>query len=183
MIPPFENDRSKQSGSAQETLRLLATLPAPEGLVERVHTGLRVAPRTANLLPWPVFLAGQTTGFMRGAAAAAIVCVVAGGGWRIYSHRPLPPSPAVMQMPSAAARPGAFGAAGAKHIPQSLDGPLLLQPVPAPQDVLQNNAVERQGAATPEQPGKAVPGSKVVPLSSRRGKKKTMHPAVAAPLR
>ena len=79
------------SPSGEDTLRLIASLPAPEGLADRVQDGLRHAPPTARVLDWrgPVRPSGgwmQST-MARGAAAAAIVCVVAGGGWRIYSKR------------------------------------------------------------------------------------------------
>jgi len=73
-------EREAASGSAEVTLRLIARLPAPEGLEDRVMAGLKTAPRAARVLHWPAVLQPATS-WMRGAAAAAIVFVVAGGGW------------------------------------------------------------------------------------------------------
>ena len=140
MIPPLNQNRNhpdSSPGSAEETLRIIATLPAPEGLAERVHAGLRAAPpRTSTIVvPWPSVFRPQGN-FVRGAAAAAIVCIVAGGGWRIYSHIPPPAggvAPNLMVMPQRPAS-GGFGAANARHVPQTLEGPVLVQhAMPGPQ--------------------------------------------------
>jgi hypothetical protein len=65
---------------------------------------------------------------MRGAAAAAIVFVVAGGGWGIYT-RVEPAQPArVLVMPRAGAA-GGFSGAGAMRTPETLHGPVVAQPV------------------------------------------------------
>jgi hypothetical protein len=83
-------ERAAAADAAEATLRLIARLPAPDGLEDRVMAGLKTAPRTARVLVWPS-LFQPTTGWMRGAAAAAIVFVVAGGGWGIYSYvQPVP---------------------------------------------------------------------------------------------
>ena len=72
--------------SAEETLRLIARLPAPEGLVGSRADEVAPAPRAQpGILAWPLAFAPGGWGYghaVRGAAAAAIVCVVAGGGWR-----------------------------------------------------------------------------------------------------
>ena len=123
------------SDSAEATLRLLASLPAPEGIPDRVLArviaGLKTAPPTARILHWPAVL--QPGGsFMRGAAAAAIVFVVAGGGWGIYT-RIQPSQPArVIVMPPRIPAPGGFSSAGAMRTPQTLNGPVLTLPVAAP---------------------------------------------------
>jgi len=72
-------------GEAEATLRLIARLPAPEGLEERVRASLRAAPRRGRILAWPAAFRPES-GWMRAAAAAAIVFVVAGGGWGVYSR-------------------------------------------------------------------------------------------------
>jgi len=115
-------------GSAEATLRLLARLPAPEGLEDRVMAGLKSAPRSARVLRWPMAL--QPAGsWMRGAAAAAIVFVVAGGGWGIYSRvQPAQPGRAVTMPPHVGAA-GGFSSAGAMRTPETLKGPVLTQPV------------------------------------------------------
>ena len=122
------------SQSGEDTLRLIASLPAPEGLADRIEQGLRHAPPTARVLDWrgPVRPSGgwmQST-MARGAAAAAIVCVVAGGGWRIYSSvQPVPAAKVLAMPPRVAPAGGGFSPAGAKRVPQTLDGPVLTHPV------------------------------------------------------
>jgi len=69
------------SSAAEQTLRLLAQLRSPEGLEDRVIAGLHSAPRRGRILYWPRTLGGSGGAWIRGAAAAAIVFVVAGGGW------------------------------------------------------------------------------------------------------
>ncbi|MGB6719610.1 MAG: hypothetical protein WBE72_02360, partial [Terracidiphilus sp.] len=44
------------NSNGEETLRLIANLPAPEGLEDRVHEVLRSAPRRGRVLPWPARL-------------------------------------------------------------------------------------------------------------------------------
>ncbi len=39
--------------SGEDTLRLIASLPAPAGLEDRVHKALRAAPRSGRVLAWP----------------------------------------------------------------------------------------------------------------------------------
>jgi len=126
----FSHEDSPSTG--EETLRLLASLPAPAGLEDRVQAGLRAAPRTARILHWPAALlpaSGMAGSWMRSAAAAAIVFVVAGGGWGIYSHVQ-PGQPArVTVMPPRVGAGGGFSSAGAMRTPQTLNGPVLPQPV------------------------------------------------------
>lgn len=122
----FSNDNKLQD--AEQTLRLIAALPAPEGLEDRIHAGLRGAPRPARLLAWPPVFS-PAGGWLRSAAAAAIVCVVAGGGWGIYSH--VQPG-----RPSNGAASNGFGSAGVVRKPVTLNGPIVTQPAsvvtPAP---------------------------------------------------
>jgi len=125
-----QNGFSKDSGAgaAERTLRLIASLPVPEGLEDRVHAGLAAAPRRGRVLAWPG-MRTQASGWVRGAAAAAIVFVVAGGGWGIYS-RVQPSQPArVIVMPARAAAPGGFSGAGAMRTPQTLNLPVVAHPV------------------------------------------------------
>ena len=90
------------AGEAESTLRLIANLPAPEGLELRVKTALRSTPKrsTASLFAWPSspFRSWAESAWMRGAAAAAIVCVVVGGGWQVYSR--VQPKPTALALPS-----------------------------------------------------------------------------------
>lgn len=117
---------------AEETLRLVASLPAPHGLEDRVKAGLQVVPRTGRVLHWPSRRGGSA--WMRGtavraAAAAAIVFAVAGGGWGVYSRVQLSQSPKVIAMPQRINAPGGFSNAGAMRTPQTLSGPMLAHPV------------------------------------------------------
>lgn len=126
-------------GGYEETLRLLANLPAPAGLAERVQAGLQAGGAApARILRWPVRLGqivqmdqvGQfwmQSGFARGLAAAAIVCMVAGGGWGVYS-RVQPSQPARgIALPHVGA-PGGFAGAGAMRTPQTLNAPVVVHP-------------------------------------------------------
>jgi hypothetical protein len=114
------------SGSAEETLRVIANLPAPAGLEDRVHAALRVAPRRGRVLAWPEGFRPQS-GWMRTAAAAAIVFVVAGGGWGVYTRVEQNRPAKILVMPRIAA-PGGFSGAGAMRTPETLTGPMVNQP-------------------------------------------------------
>ena len=121
------NESSNHSGGseAEQTLRLIANLPAPEGLEDRVHAGLLAAPRGGRVLFWPAPFS-PASGWLRSAAAAAIVCVVAGGGWGIYSHVQ-PGQPQGIAGPRIAG-PGQFSTGEAMRRPQTLNGPVAPQP-------------------------------------------------------
>jgi hypothetical protein len=125
MSYPDQNGFSNDSGvgEAEKTLRLIARLPAPQGLEDRVQAGLRTAPRRARVLAWPGILP-QASGWLHAAAAAAIVFVVAGGGWGIYS-RVQPGQPAHGLAGPRIAAPGGFTEGGAVRRPQTLVGPVV----------------------------------------------------------
>jgi hypothetical protein len=153
--------------TGEETLRLMANLPAPEGLVDRVQDGLRLAPRSAQVLRWPLRPSGgwMHSTVMRGTAAAAIVCVVAGGGWEIYSHVQPPAAARVVTMPSRAAGGGGFSQAGAKRVPDTLQGPVLTHPLAVP--------AEDKGISTI--PDRSAPAAAKAPHNKKTGS----HAAVA----
>jgi len=113
---------------AEETLRLIASLPAPEGLEDRVHAVLKAMPRRSRVLAWPRALHVEG-GWMRGAAAAAIVFVVAGGGWGVYTRVEQSQTPKVIVMPARTPVAGGFSGAGAMRPPLTLPGPTAPQPV------------------------------------------------------
>jgi hypothetical protein len=132
---PSQNgfDRSAGAIEAEKTLRLLASVPAPKGIEERVKAGLRSAPRQAQLVRWPL-AAGSGGGWMhnsmmRAAAAAAIVIVVAGGGWEVYSHIRVAPEPAAAAAPQHVGGQSGFSTAATRRVPQTLEGPILAVPV------------------------------------------------------
>ena len=66
---------------------------------------------------------------MRATAAAAIVFVVAGGGWGVYSRVQPVAQPKVIAMPAPINAAGGFKSAGAMRTPQTLQGPVLARPV------------------------------------------------------
>ena len=113
--------------SADATMRLLATLPAPDGLEKRVIAGLRSAPPSGRVLSWRGAL-NPTENWLRSAAAAAIVFVVIGGGWGVYSR--VQTTNAVAPPPSTGAN-GAFSNAGAVRVPQTVPAPVVIQSLPA----------------------------------------------------
>ncbi len=123
-------------GPGEETLRLIAGLPAPEGLEDRVHAALHAAPRGARVLAWPSnprWTLRRQSGWMRSAAAAAIVFVVVGGGWGVYTRVQHGQPAKVIVMPARMPATGGFSGAGAIRTPQTLPGPSVNQPAEKPQ--------------------------------------------------
>ena len=160
----------------EATLRLIAQLPAPDGLEDRVVAGLRTAPRTARILHWPAGLR-PAGAWMRGAAAAAIVFVVAGGGWGIYT-RVQPTQPArVIAMPPRVGAGGAFSNAGAMRTPQTLNGRMVTSPVAAQSDQ------DKTGNAQPAQvrPQRKVP-VQIAPTKHNRPLANAVNKAVVEPV-
>ncbi len=149
-------------GSAEETLRLIAGLSPPQGLEERVHTALLTSPRRGRVLLWPAALR-MDSNWMRSAAAAAIVFVVAGGGWGIYSWVQPQPARVIAQPPHVAA-PGGFSSAGAMRTPNTLNGPVLAHPV---------TAAKKQAKPAAQKPNRRAP-------SGRAGKAAVQHTDQAA---
>lgn len=133
-IPSADNSGSQASAEAalknlDATLHLLANLPAPAGLEDRVFAGMLATPRRARVLEWPQPL--YTRDWVRGIAAAAIVLAVGGGGWGLYSHvKPGEPARAVAA-PHVVFQPGGFSSAEMIRRPQTLNGPPVKRPEPA----------------------------------------------------
>ncbi|MGB7266962.1 MAG: hypothetical protein WBC92_15715 [Terracidiphilus sp.] len=140
-----ENSLSHQPQSAEETLRIVASLPAPAGLEDRVHAALHVAPRRGRVLAWPNGLHPQS-GWMRTAAAAAIVFVVAGGGWGVYTHVQQVQPARVIVMPARMPAAGGFSSAGAMRTPDTLPGPTAPKPV-KPKPALRDKTKKPAGRA------------------------------------
>jgi len=148
--------------SLDETLRLIAHAPVPEGLAERVQAGLDASlaagPRRGRVLAWPKALKPGSN-WMRAAAAAAIVFVVAGGGWGVYSHvQPRPAARSVVPLPHGSA-PGGFSNAGAMRTPQTLNGPVLTHTGAQPQanPAVKSPAQKHARHAKPGSANKAAP--------------------------
>jgi hypothetical protein len=116
------------SDFGEETLRLIAGLPAPQGLEERVHEALGAAPCRGHVLAWPATFRAKTvleSNWMRTAAAATIVFVVVGGGWGVYSRVEQGQSGKVVVMPARVPASGGFAGAGAMRTPETLPGPKI----------------------------------------------------------
>ncbi|MGP8251381.1 MAG: hypothetical protein ACLQHF_05055 [Terracidiphilus sp.] len=147
------------ANTGEDTLRLIAGLPAPEGLEERVHDALRTAPRQGRVLAWPLVLRADAA-WVRATAAAAIVMVVAGGGWGVYSHiQPWQPA----KPPAVPARVGAvreFSGASAVRSPQTLQPPVVSAPPKSAESHRSQKKTHKKGAA-PAAPSKmAAPAAK-----------------------
>jgi len=133
MNPLTEDRFGRNTGAlaAEDTLRLIATLPAPEGLEDRVKAGLRSAPQRGMVVAWPFSV---TENWMHGsgakaAAAAVIVLAIAGGGWGVYSHIQVAPVPSAFIESPVPNGVGRFSTAGAVHVPQTVQGPIIAAPV------------------------------------------------------
>ncbi len=126
--PHNPEESAAENHSGQETLRMIASLPTPEGLEDRVHKALRAAPRTGRVLVWPAGMRSRISfrsNSIRTAAAAAIVFVVVGGGWGVYSRVQLGQSGKVVVMPAPVTNTGGFSGAGAIRTPETLPGPKI----------------------------------------------------------
>ncbi|WP_263359999.1 hypothetical protein [Acidicapsa ligni] len=136
------NQESPQSDTrlteAEHTLRLLANLPPPEGLTDRIHHRLRFAPepRGMRFLNWR-FL-GQPAMGLQFAGAALVLVALAGGSWSLY-HRAghvqavVPQTgnsvSAPVNAPASPVESSGFRNAGAVRVPPTLT-PLHVPPVP-----------------------------------------------------
>jgi hypothetical protein len=153
--------------SFEDTLHLIAQVPVPEGLAERVQAGLdselKAGPRRGRVLAWPV-KPSSSTNWMRSAAAAAIVFVVAGGGWGVYSH--VQPGPTAKgATPPHVAAPGGFSNAGAMRTPQTLIGPVLTHQEAQPQSANPAAKVPTQAAQKHVRHAKSSSANKAAPAA------------------
>jgi hypothetical protein len=153
------------SGGFEESLRVIARLPAPEGLEERVIAGMRAgAGRRARILEFPAALRPRSN-WMRSAAAAAIVFVVAGGGWGVYSRVQKPQAAKVITMPVRVAAPGGFSNAGAMRTPNTLNGPVV--PIPVTVKPVQAGAVPTVKKANRRMGPTVVGKTAVLPVAAK----------------
>ena len=125
-------DRNAATIDAERSLRLIASLPAPDGIEERVKAGLRAAPTQPGVIGWPVWSPTRAgwaqASYMRAAAAAAIVFVVAGGGWGVYRHFGLAPAPTADAVQQRIEGGSGLSAAGARRTPKTVEGPKISGP-------------------------------------------------------
>ncbi len=149
-----------RSDAAEETLRLVAKLPAPAGLEKRVHEVLRSDPRSGRVLTWPARFRARLaldSDWLRAAAAAAIVFVVVGGGWGVYSRVERNQPAKVFVMPMRMPASGGFSGAGAIRTPRTLPGPTVKPPAKKPEAPkkplrAKGNAALRSGNQTASDP-------------------------------
>lgn len=141
-LTQHDADRSTGVMDAEKMLRLIAALPAPEGIADRVKHRLNAAPPKAGVISWPTSATGARwtqLSAMRAAAAAAIVFVVAGGAWEVYAHIRIAPEPAAVATPQRMDGSGGLSAAGAVRKPQTLEGPV----VPVHADVKKSDGLKK----------------------------------------
>lgn len=163
-------DRSVGAATAEETLRMIANLPAPAGLEDRVKARLSSAPKRATVIAWPFASANgwMRSGGIRGAAAAAIVLAIAGGGWGVYSHIQVAPVPSALVDPQLPNGAGRFSTAGAMHVPQTVQGPVVAAPVIEKEEQLpakasprpEQHAVKKGKAHAQSHPSASTPSVK-----------------------
>jgi hypothetical protein len=152
---------TRKSSNAEEILRQVARLSAPEGLEERLTAQLRAAMRStpsssgiavrlnAVLRGWQFFFMESQP--LRAAAAVAIAAAVLGGGWTLarqtapadMARHQQPVQPMQLSTPSS----GGFSTAGTMRVPETLQGPVI-------SDVRQKSATVPDKSSPPER-GKA----------------------------
>ena len=166
MNPLTEDRFGRNTGTlaAEDTLRLIANLPAPRGLEDRVKAGLRSAPRRGKVVAWQFSgteIWMHSSG-VKAAAAAAIVLAIAGGGWGVYSHIQVAPVPSAFIEPPSPNGAGRFSTAGAVHVPQTVQGPVIAAPVleKQKQEAWKTSQIPQQHAA------KKKPGAHTDPPTS-----------------
>ncbi len=145
--------------TGEDTLRLIAGLAAPEGLEQRVRAALRTAPRQGRVLAWPLTLRADAA-WVRATAAAAIVMVVAGGGWGVYSR--IQPGQRA-KAPLAPARVGTmsgFSGAGAVRTPQTLQPPAVSPSPKSAASIQPHKKMHKKAAAPAAQIPMAAPAAK-----------------------
>jgi hypothetical protein len=126
------NSEFENKSQAEETLRLLAELPPPAYLRDRVHGRLAMEQaKPARRGFWSLWMPAQRLQY---AAAALLVVAVAGSTWSVYRAHPqgaakvgTPTQAAPVLRPAASA--GGFGSAGAERVPPTLN-PIKVPPAP-----------------------------------------------------
>ena len=150
MTPNFPHSNSSNASgrdagqNAEETLRLLAELPPPAELTDRVHRRIaeaQVTPERQGF--WSLWMPVQRFQF---AGAAVLVIAVAGSVWSVYHRHPqagtatqIPSSAPQVATPGAGAA-GGFVPAGAERVPPTL------KPIQVPQGKKKKPAAGHSGA-------------------------------------
>ena len=153
------------------TLRLIAKLPTPAGLEDRIFTGVLAVPHSARVLAWPRTLYARD--WMRSVAAAAIVLVVGAGGWGIYSHVQQNEPARVIAVPRVVMESGGFSSAGVIRRPQTLYGPVLEKQAEPSKPVKDQSPKSKEMKKASGQPatsaaGHVRSGGRVKPLAQHK---------------
>jgi hypothetical protein len=128
LSPPENNSVESKIAAlreADQTLRMMAKLPPPEGLADRVHVRLRsqqAGLESNRKRSWFALLAGPRWQF---ATMALVFAALAGGGWNVYrlNHSQ------VLVAPPHQAAPGGFDSSHEMHVPPTL-APIHVPPAP-----------------------------------------------------
>lgn len=168
MNSPHYDRPNEPLSPAEQTLRMLAQLPTPDGLLARLQASLRTGPQRRRLFSFnSVF---GPSGWMhnaaaRTAAAFGIVCVVAGGGWRIYSHVQTSPGMQGIAVPvrvnTGTAGEGGFSTSGAIAKPDPLKAPVITHHLPNATPANQQPPIQSEKKAA-----KKKPSAKIAPSSA-----------------
>lgn len=144
---------------AEQTLRMLAKLPAPDGLSARVQANLRIAPRNSSVfnIGGVLGISGwMHSGALRIAAAVGIVVMVAGGGWQIYSRVQTSPglqgTAVPMRVNPAPGPAGGFSTSGAIARPDPLKGPVITHRAVTNNAEAAKKSGKKRPASKPPQP-------------------------------
>ncbi|HEX8712586.1 MAG TPA: hypothetical protein VF730_11990 [Terracidiphilus sp.] len=136
------------------TLRLMATLPVPAGLEDRVFSSVLAAPRSSHILEWPRPLYARD--WVRSVAAAVMVLAIGGGGWGIYSRVQQNQRPSAITTQRTVPEAGRFSSAEMIRRPQTLNGPVVTKAEPAKAVKPEAVKAETLQGATPKKPAAHV---------------------------
>lgn len=149
--------------TTRETLRLLASVPAPRGLEARLLARIGEQTQPKRVLAWPLRTALAESAGMRAAAAAVLVAVLAGGGWGIVAlTRPAQQAGAARSTVRSGMGGSGFSSAGAMRTPETLKGPAVPMTVAAPPATTLVAAPEVEAEKKPAKKNSFAPKSKTV---------------------
>ncbi len=142
-----------RSAEPEETLRLLATLPPPAHLEDRVHQRIAAARLAEPSNPRSIWSLWQPARRLQFAAAALLAIAVAISTWNVYHHPPRPNADPVARQPVTVPQPGApqtpasaFQTSGAERHPSTLK-PIKVPPAPRRKKPSAAKPIARQQAA------------------------------------
>jgi hypothetical protein len=132
-----------------ETLRLLAEMPAPAGLEDRVHRRISAAHEARKQRSfWSLWKPAQRLQF---AGAAVLMVVIGASSWTVFRGRvvtetPGQPAPA---SPAPVSPAGGFAPAGAERRPSTVN-PIKVPPAPKKKPGAGHAAVAKPRVTSPQ---------------------------------